>query len=315
MAINTTSIMPPAVRDVLNKRFLSIEEPYLIHGAAADKVKMPAQGDTVVFSRLNKLGLATVPLGNTGVTPAGATTQRVDIKARMQYYGNHLVVNEQVPLQADAPILNEYVKVLGVNMRETEDVLIRKVLESASLVLNCTEGVNGNVPTEITRADILKITTLLQRNSARTLMSSVNASDRFGTGPVPNAYIAMGHVNLGNDLASIPKFKRPIEYGSGYPKMEAEYGAVEQVRFLLSALGSKVTNGGGLQNTDLYNNFITGMEAYKCVNQDTYDKQLIYKEPVDPYNQNASLAYKFSFAGRIVNSKWIVNLRSTLLNA
>lgn len=305
--------MPPAVRVSLNKKLLAIKRPYLIHGIPAMKKMMPAHGgDIMRFRRYNKLSTATVPLGNTGVTPPGATVSLVDIDAKMDFYGNFIGINEQVVLQSQDPTLNELTYLLGVNMRETEDELTRKVLESASVVLNCVNGTNGNSPTDITSEDVLKVTRELQRNDAKTLMESLEGSNKFGTGPVPNSYLAMGHVDLTVDLVREPGFLRPIQYGSGGRPLEAEVGALEQVRFLLSSKGSKVVNGGSTANTDLYNIFVTGVEAYACIEQESYRKQLIYNPPYDALRQNATLAWKMPFAGRIVNDEWIVNMRCTL---
>jgi N4-gp56 family major capsid protein len=312
MAINTTSNMPPAVRKVLNDRLLSIKQPYLIHGIPAYKKKMPAMGDTIRFRRWNKLDTATVPLGNTAVTPPGAVLSVVDLDARMNYYGNYAAVSDQAVLQSEDPFLNELTKVLAFNLRETEDELIRKVLEATTVVINCTHGVNNNVPTEITAEDVLNVTRELQRNSAKSLMSAVDGANKYGSGPVPNSYLALGHVDIGPDLSRTDGFLRPIQYGNSNMRLEAEYGAVEQIRFLLSEVGSKVVNGGATASTDLYNIFVVGLEAYACVNQDSYDKQLIYNPPYDPLRQSATLGWKMSFAGRILNSEWILNMRATL---
>ena len=45
--------------------------------------------------------------------------------------------------------------VLGVSLRQTEDQLTRDMLAATASFINCTGGVNGDNPTEITRSDVI----------------------------------------------------------------------------------------------------------------------------------------------------------------
>ena len=179
--ITTTSQLPAAVQQTLGRRLLSVKIPYLIHTLAAEKSSLPRGGGRFKrFRRYNKLSTATVPLGPTGIDPAAQTATVVDIDAQMQFYGTYVQINEQVPLQTQEPVLNEVAKLLGISLRETEDELTRDMLASTAVVIACVNGVNGDTPTELTGPDLQDVYSKMIGNDAKTLMSMVEAQNKFG---------------------------------------------------------------------------------------------------------------------------------------
>ena len=57
-----------------------------------------------------------------------------------------------------------------------------------------------DTPTELTAADLQDVYSKMIGNDAKTLMSMVEAQNKFGTGPVRNAYLALGHTDLSSDI-------------------------------------------------------------------------------------------------------------------
>ncbi|MDX1532847.1 MAG: N4-gp56 family major capsid protein [Nitrosopumilaceae archaeon] len=209
-------------------------------------------------------------------------------------------------------VLNETAKLLGISLRETEDELVRDMLAATAVVQSCVNGVNGDVPTEITREDIQLAVRQLLNNDAKSLMSNIEGANKFGTAPVRNAYFALGHSDLSADLDDVNGFIHSSQYPSQANLLEAEWGAVGNLRFLLSSQGSKVAGASGMGNA-LYNVFCVGLESYACIEQDGYSAQFIYRPPIydGPLAQNVTLGYKFAQATRILNDSWIINLQCT----
>jgi N4-gp56 family major capsid protein len=105
MAITTTSTLPPAVQQSFSYKLLSVPVPNMIHKIPAVKKTMPASGgDTLRMRRYNPLATATVPLGNTGVTPPAQQLSAINIDARISYYGTYCIINEQVALTSQDPM-------------------------------------------------------------------------------------------------------------------------------------------------------------------------------------------------------------------
>lgn len=110
MSITTTSILPAPVQQSFSYKLLSVPVPYMIHKIPADLKAMPRNGGTTLrMRRYNPLATATVPLGNSGVTPPPQQLTAVNIDAQMSFYGTYVLLNEQVTLQNQDPkqLMNE----------------------------------------------------------------------------------------------------------------------------------------------------------------------------------------------------------------
>lgn len=314
MPITTTTLLPSPVQQSFSYKLLSVPVPNLIHKIPAMKKNMPRNGgNTLRMRRYNALPTATVPLGNTGVTPPATTLSAIDIDAKISFYGQYVILNEQITLQNQDPALNEAAARLGVSLRQTEDELTRDMLAGTAALINCVGGVNGDNPTEVTANDISVIVRTLLGNNAYTILDNIEGEDKFGTAPVRDAYFAMCHTDLTGDLTDTDGFIHKNNYPSPMNALRSEWGSVQNLRFLVSSVGSKTTAASALGN-DVYNIFCVGMEAYACIEQDGYSAQFIYRPPIydSPLALNCSVGYKFAEVPRITNDLWVLNMRATL---
>lgn len=216
-------------------------------------------------------------------------------------------------LQNQDPVLNECAARLGVSLRQTEDQLTRDMLASTASFINCTNGFNGDNPTEITRADVDTVVRVLLNNNAYTIMDNIEGEDKFGTAPVRDAYFALTSTNLTGNLDAVAGFVQKNQYPAPMNALRSEWGAIGNLRFLISSIGSVTANASSL-GADVYNIFCVGMEAYACIEQDGYSASFIYRPPIydGPLALNASVGYKFAEVPRITNDLWVINLRATL---
>jgi len=123
MAITTTTLLPAQVQQSFDYRLLSVPTPNLIHSIPAMKKRMPKNGGRVLrMSRYNQLPTSPVPLGNTGITLPSTDLSRVDLDVQMSFYGQYVVINEQVTLQTQDPVLTEAAIRLGVSLNKMGDV-------------------------------------------------------------------------------------------------------------------------------------------------------------------------------------------------
>lgn len=104
MSITTTSVLPAPVQQTFSYKLLSVPTPYFIHKIPAMLKNMPRNGGTVLrMRRYNPLATATVPLGNSGITPPPQQLTAINIDAQMDFYGTYVLLNEQVTLQNQDP--------------------------------------------------------------------------------------------------------------------------------------------------------------------------------------------------------------------
>ena len=314
MSITTSSVLPAPVQQSFNMKLLAVPTPYMIHNIPAMLMQMPRNGGKIMrMRRYNPLNTATVPLGNTGITPPAQQLTAIDIDAEINFYGTYVLLNEQVTLQNQDPVLNEAAKRLGVSLRQTEDELTRDMLAATASFINCVNGTNNDNPTEITREDINDIVRTLASNNAYTIMDGIEGDLKFGTAPVRDAYFALANTALQADIEAVNGFIPKWNYPNQNSTLRPEWGSVSNLRFLLSSIGS-VTPNSSLLGQNVYNVFCVGMEAFAKIEQDGYSAQFIYRPPVydGPLALNSSVGYKFAEAVRITNDEWVLNLRCTL---
>ena len=197
--------------------------------------------------------------------------------------------------------------------RQTEDELTRDRLLSTMSQVNCTGGSNGDNPTELTFSDTVNTVKQLRSNNAYEFMDGIIGENRIGTSPTRDSYLAMGSTQLQGQFENIPQFTYKWNYPSIQSTMPSEYGAIANVRFLLSSIGAKLPNASA-NGADVYPLIVIGRESYCIVEQDRYSSSFIYRPPIfsSPLALNATVGWKMAYAGVITNDAWVFLLNSTL---
>jgi N4-gp56 family major capsid protein len=180
--------------------------------------------------------------------------------------------------KSNSLVLNEAAARLGQSMRETEDELIRDMLAGTASVINCTGGTNGDNPTEITRGDVDNVIATLQNNDADFITNMIGGEDKFGTGPIRDAYFALSDTNMIGQFENVNGFIAKAQYPNQQGVLSAEWGSISNTRIYVSSRGSVTTNGS-LLGADIYNVFIGGQESYAKIEQNGVSARFIYHPP------------------------------------
>lgn len=322
MSMTTLATLPPAVNQIFDRLLLMIARPYLIYNKFAVKKALPQNsGRQMVHRRYLRLANATTPVAS-GDLISEVAAQAIDIVTQIQFYGAFIKYDNQMQLLINDPILNSFTELLGIQMGTTLDALTRDVLAATSSVINCSNGLNGNVPTELTRADIDIAMVTLDTNDALMITEYIEGVNKFGTQPVRQSFFGFLNSQIITDLQNCDGFisvaNYPVRDG-----LDAEWGAVGNVRWLRSSQGSVNTN----VTPNVYNNLIVGREAYACMHLSGRDaaeqdaniaqngsiivKPLGSAGALDPANQFGTVSFSVFYAARILNDAFIRNLRST----
>jgi N4-gp56 family major capsid protein len=264
----------------------------------------------MIFRRYATLSAATVPITD-GTTPPGDALAVTDFSTQIKWYGNFVTITDQVQFTVQDRVLNEATRVLSLQLGLTIDTLIRNMMVATASFINCTQGTNGNTPTEITTADIKTAVRALRLGNARLMTKPIMGENRFATSPVRSSYWGFMAVELQNDLEACADFLSMANYPNPMDALEAEWGSTNNVRWLLSTNG--YNNGAA---TPVWSSIILGQEAYGVVKLGSKEAEFIVKPlgssgTSDPLNQRGSVGYKYPFATRLLNDNWITRLLST----
>lgn len=311
MPITTTSQVPPEVRTYFDRLLLTLARPYYIYDMFAQKRTIPLNsGDQMIFRRYSTLSAATVPIHD-GTTPPGDALAVTDFSTQIKWYGNFVTITDQVQFTVQDRVLNEATRVLSLQLGLTLDTLIRNMMVSTASSILCSNGINGNTPTEITTADIKVAVRALRAGNARLMTKPIQGENRFATSPVRSSYWGFMDVTIQTDLEACADFLSAANYPNPMDALEAEWGSTNNVRWLLS------TNGfASAASIPVWNNIILGQESYGVVKLGSKEAEFIVKPlgssgTSDPLNQRGSVGYKYPFATRLLNDNWITRLLST----
>jgi N4-gp56 family major capsid protein len=311
MPITTTAQVPPEVRTYFDRLLLTLARPYYIYDMFAQKRTIPLNsGDQMIFRRYSTLTAATVPIQD-GTTPPGDALSVTDFSTQIKWYGNFVVITDQVQFTVQDRVLNEATRVLSLQLGLTLDTIIRNMMVATASSISCANGTNGNTPTEITTADIKTAVQALRAGNARLMTKPIQGENRFATSPVRSSYWGFMSVNIQNDLEACADFLSAANYPNPMDALEAEWGSTNNVRWLLSTNGFATTDA-----IPIYNSIILGQESYGVVKLGSKEAEFIVKPlgsagTSDPLNQRGSVGYKYPFATRLLNDNWITRLLST----
>lgn len=314
MSITTTSNLPAPILQSLAPGMLSVPTPNFNYIIPAEKYSMPRQGGTTMrFLRPVPLQPPVVQLGNTGVEPPSQVATREIIDAAMAFYGTSVILNEQVVIQDQDPVLSWVTERLGVAMRQAEDIILRDFLLSAASVYNCRGGTNGDNPTELTVRDISAVAASLDTANAFKFLTGKQGEDRFGSAPVRAAYFLLCSTELQPTFDAIQQFTSSWNYPNQNDVIYSEYGALLNSRILTSS-ESAVQRNASMNGNDVFNNMMVARESYAHIDQDGYSSQLLYRPPIfsGPLALNGTLGVKFAQTQAILQETWLRNVRCTL---
>ena len=312
--VTSANKLPEPVRRHFMSKLLSVPTPQLIHSLGAVEDIAPARsGRTSVFRQFNRMEPVPVPLSENGLPPPPQVLSALDIEATMKTYGTYMQLTREVVLQNQDPVLNQATLLLGICLRETEDVLVRDLLASATGFTQCVTGTNSDSPTEITDSDINVVIQLLLNADAQTIENMIGGEDKFGTSPIRNAFLGLCSTSLTTDLQSVPGFVAKNQYPNDKATFSSEWGAINNIRYFCSSIGSVLKNASAL-GRDVYQIFNVAVESYGKVQQDEFGEQLIYRDP----NVASTLAMygEYGWVMRttqlIRNTEWVIRQQCTL---
>lgn len=212
-------------------------------------------------------------------------------------------------------VQSKYKMLLGQWLYEKEDLLMRDLMSSNIVFQNATAGLASDNPTEITRNDINNIEKMLLNGNAKTVMSSVTATQQIGTAPVRDAFVAMCNTAIVSDLQNVSGVVLKAQYPGVNPgdfKPE-EYCSVSRFRFFVSSEGIE-ESAASLNGNTVYKIPMTGVEAIGKIGQTGYTAKvgIIPNYAMSTVAQNYGMYAKFAIARAIQNQNWASGLCVTV---
>jgi N4-gp56 family major capsid protein len=286
----------------------------LLHTQWAQVRDIPGGAGTniIKFRKYGSLAAQTTPLTE-GITPTGKQLSVTDITATVLYYGDYVTLTDVVQIETLDPILTETAEILGDQVGDSLDQLMRNVLAAGTNVQYASSAVSrGTVTSVMTFAasDVKKVVRTLKVNLAKPIMTRVDPSTGYNTIPLKPSFIGIIHPNATYDAENDSAWTPFEKYPDKSDRMPNEVGALPYVRFV-ETTNAKVFTGEGAAGIDVYATLIFGANAYARTRISTLTLKNIIKPlgsagTADPLDQRSTSGWKLSFVGKIIQQGFLV---------
>jgi len=279
-----------------------------VHNLFGREFMLPQKStSTMDFRRQENLNSDPVVLAEDD-DPSPEQINKYDVSVSVQEFGKVVLLSRKVLLTVEDDTAAETADNLSQCLHAMLDKVTRDVWDSAVPQISCLNGTNGNAITEITEKDKDRGIAYLDENNTKKVTPTVEGGPQFGTGPISASYWMASHVRIKPDIKALPSFEPTANYGSQKSVLEAELGAIDEVRVVTSTL-VKVSSDA----TPVYNNTMLGADAYGYVTIDAVSAEMIMK-PLgfnDYLNRFQSMGFTAYFNAAILDDSHIVTLLST----
>lgn len=307
--------MAPEIRNWYEKKLLNRAVPAFVFNKYAMKKSVPQNGgNNIQVRRMERITTSTTALTE-GTPPTNTNGTFTQVTFTLAQYGQYARLSDVLIKQAQDDLMSEYSQNFGEAMGDALDQLLRDQLTGGTNVQYAgTAGSRGQLGSSshyMTAAEIREAVRTLSRN---------NVPKHRNTG----TYVAIFHPDTRFDFFNDSNVINAYQYAGprtndANPLFSGELFDWMGVRFDITTQapifqfhGFSKTNGS---KAAVYATLVFGDEAFAAVDWDAFGMALIVK-PLgtngdDPLNQFASIGWKASFAGGIVDQTRLVRVEHT----
>jgi len=302
--VTRTSNMAPEVMTYYEKVFLARAEYELVlKEGSQERTHGVNQGQTVNFTRYEPLSIITTPLGELS-NPAACSMNACTVAMTLSEYGLTTIHSKLLTLIAIDAGMKEKIELVGQNMGETLNRLVRTELEEGTTYYGNDHAIDTIASGDVLDAcNIRMIVQKLELSKARPYKDGLFIGK---TDPISK-------YNLLGDTAWL----NAKTYSDVQDLYKGEMGELYQVRWLLNK-----DHSCGIEATSLaassvirYYTYIHGADSFGTYDL-AQDKPKLYILPnaVDsnsPAGRATFISWAGSYATKLLNSSWAYSCRFT----
>lgn len=303
---NNTGTLPQEVSTYYDKVFLERAQYALVLKEGGQNRTTPTgQGRSVNFTRYTPLGLVTTPLGENS-NPVTCAINACTVSMTLSEYGMTVPVSKMLSIVSIDANMAEKVALVGQNMGETLNRLVRAELENGTAYY----GNNHTVAT-FTAGDTLDACDIRLMTQQLEIGKAMAYPDGFYIGKTDpiSKYNLLGDTTWVNSKT----------YSDVKQLYKGEMGELYQVRWLLNKDVSSGTEATSTASSGVirYYTYVHGDNAFGVYDLEKDQPKLyILPNAVDsssPAGRISYISWAGSYATKILNSSWVLAARFALV--
>ena len=260
-----------------------------------------------------------------GVRPDAQKMVYEDVETTLKQYGAWTEITDVVQDTHEDEVLKNATMLSGQQAAETTELLTWGVLTGGTNVVYANGTQRNQVNTTLGLAKLRQAVRTLMNNRAKKITSILDSNVKMETKPVEAAFVAICHTDLEPDIRNLPGFIPVAEYGNRSLVSPNEFGTVENIRFVTSALfaplpdsgaakgGNSVLSTGG-SSADIYQIIVLAQDAFGvCPLKGKDAAEIKVRNPGKPEHgdelgQTGSVGWKAWHAAVILNQAWMLRI-------
>ncbi|MDO4698254.1 MAG: N4-gp56 family major capsid protein [Pasteurellaceae bacterium] len=300
-------------------------EPIIVLNKFGQSKPIPQnRSQEIKFRRAKPFEPALIPLTE-GVRPTAQKMSYEDVKTTLKQYGAWMEITDVIADTHEDEILKNATMLSGQQAAETMELLTWGVLTGGTNVVYANGVERNQVNTVLSLPKIRQAVRTLMNNRAKKITNILDSSVKMETKNVEAAFIAICHTDLEPDIRNLPGFIPVAEYGNRQFVSPNEFGTVENIRFVTSALFEPKSDEGGSKgghqvlsksgsNADIYQIIVLAQDAFgTCPLKGKDSAEIKVRNPGKPEHgdelgQTGSVGWKAWHAAVILNQAWMVRI-------
>lgn len=300
MAVQKTTDLTNEVMTYYQRKFLARAEGPQVHAEGAQKRSMGKNtGKTIHFTRYSPLATVTSALTE-GSNPSEVALTDAAVTANLAEYGSSVKLSRFLTLTSIDANNAEKIELLGQNMGETLDELVREELATGATA-QLANGVAA--VSDIAATDIFDVDEV--RKAVRTLKANkaISYQGRF-------PWVGKVQPYTSYDLMGDSAWLNAKQYSDVDDLYRGEIGAIHGVRFL-ETMDGKTTSS----TVTVYHNFIHGAEAFGVydLEGDPVKLHIVPNTKLDsgnPAGRFGLASWAGSFVAKTLNGNWVIDVQT-----
>lgn len=269
-----------------------------------------------------------------GITPAARTIDYEDVNVTLQEYGVLMKLTSKTEATYEDNVPQDMIELVAQHMVTLEEMIAYNVVRGGTNVVYANGSARTDVNTVISLGKLRQCARNIENAHGRRVTKKLTPGTAFGTSSVLPSYLVFVHTDLEADVRNLPGFTKVVDYGSGGPVHDREFGAVENFRFISSpyfrpwlsagtsptttpvgsVLSAGVANTGTSDDIDVYPVLVTAEDAWGQValaGQGAVKPIYLPAKDINHANPLGRFGYvgaQFLKAAVRLNEQWMVRL-------
>ena len=314
MAYKTTVATEPYGQRYFGNLLLERALPNLAHEQFGDQKPLPKKNSkTTTFRRFASFDPATIA-ATEGTTPDPSDYIVTQITASVDQYIRTAGITDMVDFTKPDAHLTELTEMLGENMGNTKDIIVRNAVVPNAANTYFADGAAtiaglnvGATTATITATQLDLIHRNMRNSDAAYFTRIVRPGKAISSYPVGASYWGVVHPNIAYTIRDMTGFIAVEEYAKEQQMAIGEFGKYKNFRFVETTNGY-VNAGAAAAAADAYYTAFFAPHAFGVVPLSGMDGELYFKDfgsGDDVARQRATVAWKGCWTAAILNDAFM----------